>query len=674
MNNFATDDEIMIAHDLLLSGKPDFDDDKVAVIKSNVSQDIKACPGSGKTTVLLAKLLILANRMPFADGSGICVLTHTNVAIDEIKARFGSKADVLFNYPNFCGTIQSFVDKFLSIPWFNSYVPAPVVSIDDDRANSIITKAYFSLDWTSRKVINYLFNENDKYKKACKGKDWEGAEKIKLDFIKNTYVSFKDGKFYRKYGDERSLASFNPKSSSQSQTYKFINLIRCAAIREGVLKYNDAYSIALKYSHDVPELRDSISQRFKYLFIDETQDTNRLQLDLIEKIFDHEKVIIQRFGDNCQAIYDNTGSCDWVPCNPLPLNQSKRFGENIAKVLRTVCIDDNRLLMGNPEIPSLKPILLVYDDPLQVLPAFVSILHSYKIGDESVAEIALREREEDVLHRYNIKAVGYCGKYNEKDGERYSLHRYYHDFDNNLAAKRPYGEVVTMNAFISKKSLDATPQEYRSRILEAMVVFLDRCGAIQDNGRRYSKTSMLRAIKEKSPDLYEILNARLAKWVLNISNSTANVDLDVFEELKAFMVNELANAFSVVPTMKNVNSFLKRQKDEFYEMKSEPSGTQNIYRDGDIEIPISTVHSVKGETHAATLFLETFYHKYDSEYLGAALSGEVFSGSGYAKSAVKVAYVAMSRPKYLLAYAIHKSRYNNLDTEKLKSIWEVHEV
>ena len=142
MNTFATDDEIKIAHDLLLSGKPDFDDDKIAVIKSNISQDIKACPGSGKTTVLLAKLLILANRMPFADGSGICILTHTNVAIDEIKARFGSKADILFSYPNFCGTIQSFVDKFLTIPLFNSCNDVALSDINDDRANCLIERVY----------------------------------------------------------------------------------------------------------------------------------------------------------------------------------------------------------------------------------------------------------------------------------------------------------------------------------------------------------------------------------------------------------------------------------------------------------------------------------------------------------------------------------------------------
>ena len=45
------------------------EEDKVKVIESNESRDIKACPGSGKTTVLLAKLSILSNRMPFADGT-----------------------------------------------------------------------------------------------------------------------------------------------------------------------------------------------------------------------------------------------------------------------------------------------------------------------------------------------------------------------------------------------------------------------------------------------------------------------------------------------------------------------------------------------------------------------------------------------------------------------------
>ena len=167
---FATDDEIRAAHDVMLPGKPDFEEDKLAVIRCNESRDIKACPGSGKTTVLLAKLSILSNRMPFADGSGICVLTHTNVAIDEIKARFGGKADVLFSYPNYCGTIQSFVDTFLTIPWFNSYSSHPLVTVDDDRANVIIGKTFKSTSWEAQKALNHLFRENDSYKKACEEK------------------------------------------------------------------------------------------------------------------------------------------------------------------------------------------------------------------------------------------------------------------------------------------------------------------------------------------------------------------------------------------------------------------------------------------------------------------------------------------------------------------------
>lgn len=90
--SFATDEEIKIAHDILLKDNKPFDDARVNIIKEDRSCYVQACPGSGKTTTLLAKLIILANRLPMADGKGVCVLTHTNVAIDEIKAKVGSKA------------------------------------------------------------------------------------------------------------------------------------------------------------------------------------------------------------------------------------------------------------------------------------------------------------------------------------------------------------------------------------------------------------------------------------------------------------------------------------------------------------------------------------------------------------------------------------------------------
>ena len=68
---FATDEEIKIAHDILLKDKKPFDSDKVNIIKEDSSCYVQACPGSGKTTTLLAKLIILANKMPPSGNSSV---------------------------------------------------------------------------------------------------------------------------------------------------------------------------------------------------------------------------------------------------------------------------------------------------------------------------------------------------------------------------------------------------------------------------------------------------------------------------------------------------------------------------------------------------------------------------------------------------------------------------
>lgn len=133
--------------------KNHFSAEKIAVIKSNDSKDVVACPGSGKTTTLLAKLAILATRMPLEEGKGVCVLTHTNVAIDEIKSKLQSQADVLFSYPNYFGTIQGFVDKYLAIPYFNSINEIPISAIDDNKAIALMYKEFMHKAYDEKNVF-----------------------------------------------------------------------------------------------------------------------------------------------------------------------------------------------------------------------------------------------------------------------------------------------------------------------------------------------------------------------------------------------------------------------------------------------------------------------------------------------------------------------------------------
>ena len=61
---------------LLLPNGCCFADDARNVINSWDSNDILACPGSGKTTVLIAKLKLIADTLPLKDGRGVCLLSH----------------------------------------------------------------------------------------------------------------------------------------------------------------------------------------------------------------------------------------------------------------------------------------------------------------------------------------------------------------------------------------------------------------------------------------------------------------------------------------------------------------------------------------------------------------------------------------------------------------------
>lgn len=65
MESIEVDDfEIGKIEELLLPHGCQFASDARDVIRCWESKDVSACPGSGKTTVLLAKLKVLSDRMP----------------------------------------------------------------------------------------------------------------------------------------------------------------------------------------------------------------------------------------------------------------------------------------------------------------------------------------------------------------------------------------------------------------------------------------------------------------------------------------------------------------------------------------------------------------------------------------------------------------------------------
>lgn len=77
----VTDEDIKYTEKILLQEGEHFDNERIAFIENFETIDLQAVPGSGKTTALLAKLLILERYLLFKDGSGILVISHTNNAV-----------------------------------------------------------------------------------------------------------------------------------------------------------------------------------------------------------------------------------------------------------------------------------------------------------------------------------------------------------------------------------------------------------------------------------------------------------------------------------------------------------------------------------------------------------------------------------------------------------------
>ena len=717
--SFATDEEIKIAHDILLKDNKPFDDARVNIIKEDRSCYVQACPGSGKTTTLLAKLIILANRLPMADGKGVCVLTHTNVAIDEIKAKVGSKANVLFNYPNFFGTIQTFLHKYVAAAALHYFYGSQIQYVDNDIAKAVLLKKYSKLPFNNKlkgciygmvinkgypisddeinawggvdvliaaKVIKKKGKRVEKYEFQLKDYDLQNISYTIRTQIRAKRDSIKDWQEKEiiinakvDWRDIKVVINQKRINSTSESAAEFIK-IKEEMFKEGILSFEDAYDLAFRYIREKNLNFSSFShKRFRYLFIDEVQDCDHLQEELIKKLFDDEKVIVQRFGDYCQAIYDGDGNDEYENNNDklrtnnvLPIHNSNRFGEKIAKPLRSLCMEDNHQLVGNEEICSVKPIIITYEDPLKVLPKYAELLRITiipEMGNISVLDIAIKERNEDPLHRINIKACGWVGKKGANDQKRY-IETYYPLFEKRSTTIKL--ESDSFDSFLLKSHTDSV-KDYGTSIIQGVIKFLDLCD-IKNDSRRYTITSLLDFLTTKNVKDKEEFLCNVMKWTRQILKSSEKEDkLQIKGTIYNYLTGTLLPLFGKNATESANEFFNVRVADDVAEQKLEQG---NVYKEEDIDIEVTTVHAVKGETHASTLFLETFYYgKHESESLADQFKGIAYTGTENRKlKSLRVAYVGMSRPRYLLCVAIQKNRFDKIDCRELRDIWDVVET
>ncbi len=644
-----SDEEIQYAEQRLLPSGKTFDDERRIFIRNFNTIDLQAVPGSGKTTALLAKLLILERKVPFAGGSGVLVLSHTNAAIDEIKEKIQKYCPRLFSYPNYIGTIQSFVDDFLAIPYYVYKCKKKPNRIDHEIYNEVATKRYNSLPNSAAKT--WLNNQHDP----------EGLFKNFRFDIDLNLTNGMNGKVILK--SERNTA-----------TYKTFKTIKQQILLSGVLNYDDAYFFAELYLKELPNIKTILQQRFSFVFVDEMQDMDTHQYNLLEKIFYNEGnsiSIIQRIGDKNQAIYNSVKATDvWQDrADVLRLNGSQRLSKPIADVVKKFALysDANFNIVGRNEC-TIQPHILVFENTNieNIIPCFAQIV-----------------RENDLENSEKpIKVVCWNTEWKEdeasrNDATKHRLEDYHKTFKKDKGKpKLDYDNLKSYLLYFEKKQ---TLEPIRKNILNAFLKILRLENINTEDNRPFTKKKLIDFIKEKDVKKYDELNLNLYNWSIGIIQEKTS---EVWGGIKEYIPTFLAMFDKAISLSSN---FINADNAEIRAENAEISTPTNHYKEDGLEIEITSVHAVKGQTHCATLYLESYFHQdgrganaksYESQRLQNQFLGtQILSTVGNrVKQSTKMAYVGFSRPTDLLCVAVHRDRFDSFLSEIDRDVWKIIEV
>lgn len=621
------------------------DDSRQRVITSLETADFEAGPGSGKTTLLVAKLAVIARRWPHRQ-RGVCVLSHTNAARREIGTRLaGSAAGLsLLRYPHFIGTIHSFANEFLAMPWLRS-LGYPVRTID---TTLVLRRRLASLDWSMRNTLQ------------MRGLDEKALSYSQTDFTGGARGSLKPA----------------------TPTYQRLTAAARASSEKGDFCFDEMFVWANDFLDKRPEAALDLRMRFPLLFIDEAQDNDEAQSALLHRIFCAGEAPSrrQRFGDSNQAIYSYAGQDAAASTDRFPsetkhdIPRSYRFCQAHADLVKGFGVAPQALVGAGPSRarvgadPKQPAIFLFDDDNVQgVLPEFGAYLVEC-FDDKQLASGAF---------------VAVAGVHTLKEGGPvpHAMGHYAPAYDPATAKETDpatFMQCLDRARLVSASANDAYP--FVDAAASALLTLSGLLGEPQPLfGRKSAHRRVLDALGE-----HPARAQYLALLDLIVTARGALAD-DQWTTIVTAQIKAVAEALAGSSSWgSRAEGFLQSSAPDT--AGSDPGAltrSPNVYAHPvdapKVQIRLGSIHAVKGETHTATLVLDSYYHKHHLSELKPWLLGERAGGSiarpkGPPKSEgsrmlgrLKLHYVAMTRPTHLLCLAMRSDAFVVGELETLRA-------
>ncbi|MBT6175260.1 MAG: UvrD-helicase domain-containing protein [Flavobacteriales bacterium] len=235
--------------------------------------------GSGKTRVLTYRIAQLMNKG--VDPFSILALTFTNKAAKEMKERVGRVVGHEEARNLMMGTFHSVFARILRVESDRINYPHNFTIYDSQDSRALI-----------KDIIKGLKLDDKEYKTASVAKRISGAKNNLLnseDYLNHAEIQAED------------------RQSGKPFISKIFKVYENRCMRAGAMDFDDLLYKMNVLLRDFPDLLNKYQHRFKYILVDEYQDTNYAQYLIIKQLAAaHENICV--VGDDAQSIYGFRGA------------------------------------------------------------------------------------------------------------------------------------------------------------------------------------------------------------------------------------------------------------------------------------------------------------------------------------------------------------------------------
>lgn len=395
----------------------------------------------------------------------------------------------------------------------------------------------------------------------------------------------------------------------------YAKTIKTWQFEKGILTNSDSTIIAYSILNKFPHVTKSLVLRFKHTIVDEAQDTSEIQHAIFQKLIDNGLENIEFIGDPYQSLYV------WRNAKPKVF-MSKYFDPE----WQGLDLNDNWR--------STKKIIEAYS-------------HLRNITDKAI----IAKNKSEIEHPIYILTF-------EKDNEKQALEKY-----NKLCICYKNNRVVTRGTELSDKLNDISknPNDCWKNSLGLKII--TSIVYMKDNNIKLALDIFRSAINDI---LHPKLDYKTKREKLKELKSDYNLNAEFSKLLIEFSNFNFTLAEWTKKTTENLSVFLKLPTTLDFQLKEGAFRSKHKKLMSDLfsnekikwSFPISTIHSVKGMTLDTILL---FLHK-DGHSISLK---DITPSNGVLTEKQTMIYVAMSRPRHLLAIAIENTVEITKITEKL---------